>query len=343
MRVGIFGGSFNPPHLGHLNSLQTVAKKAGLDQIRVVPAAQNPLKIEIEGAGAEQRLEMTKLALQGWGAQFVVDDQEIRRGGKSYTIDTIKNIRKEVEAEDLFLILGMDQFDQFSSWKKYDKILSEANLIFTSRPGFQFPDSVEELPEYLKSLVADFDFNFIELNTGRSIQFIKLEDIAVSATQIRKNIRIGRNVSKMIPLSVETYIRDHNIYKTGDTKIKNYEQFTDFCAQVLYSRKALQVKGFDLRQMSAPSEFAIVCSGSSTRHTSSLGENLMKVVKEEFNLYPQNVEGVDEGRWVIMDYGALIVHVFYDYIRQEYSIEKLWNQAKEINLVEKPDFLNIQQ
>lgn len=332
MRVGIFGGSFNPPHMGHLNSLQTVLRKTGLDQIRVIPAAQSPLKIPIEGPTPEQRLEMTKLALQGWGPEFVVDDQEIKRGGKSFTIDTIKSLRKTVEAEDLFMIIGMDKLDELEQWKNAKDIIKEANLIVTSRPGFHFPQNEDELPQFLKAEVADFDFNFIELKSGRNIQFLKLEDVAASATELRKWIRISKNVSKFVPLSVESYIKANKIYQADGTRIKSYADFTTFCANVLFSRKAIQVRGFDLREMAAPSEFTLVASGTSTRHASSLAENLMRAVKEEFNIFPQSVEGVDEGRWVVIDYGSLIVHVFYDFVRQEYSIEKLWRDAKDMGL-----------
>lgn len=332
MRVGIFGGSFNPPHMGHLGSLQTVQKKAGLDQIRVIPAAQSPLKIQIEGPSPEQRLEMTKLALQGWGDSFLVDDQEIKRGGKSYTIDTIKNLRKTVDANDLYLIIGMDQFEDFALWKNYADILKEANLIVTSRPGFQFPGSEGDLPDFLKKEVLEFDFNFIELKTGRNVQFIKLDEVNASSTELRKSVRIGRNVSKYIPLAVEKYLRENKIYHIPGEKIKDYAKFTEFCGNALFAKKAINVKGFDLRQMSAPSEFTIVASGTSTRHASSLAETLMRAVKEEFNVYPQSVEGTDEGRWVVVDYGSLIVHLFYDFVRQEYSIEKLWSEAKDLNL-----------
>ncbi len=332
MRIGIFGGSFNPPHMGHLTSLQTVLKKSGLDKIHVIPAAQNPLKIQIEGPTPEQRLEMTKLALAGWGNQLFVDDQEIKRGGKSYTIDTIKNLRKTTEANDLYLILGMDQFEDFGQWKNYSEILKEANLIVTSRPGFRFPDSEGELPDFLKKEVLEFDFNFIELKTGRNVQFLKIEDVQISATELRKWVRIGKNVSKFVPLSVEAYLRENKIYQTPGDRIKDYAKFTEFCGAALFSKKAIAVRGFDLRKMSAPSEFTIVASGTSTRHASSLAENLMRTVKEEFNIYPQSVEGVDEGRWVVVDYGSLIVHLFYDFVRQEYSIEKLWKDAVDLNL-----------
>ncbi len=336
MRVGIFGGTLNPPHMGHLGSLQTVLKKAGLDEIRVTPAFQSPLKIPIEGPTAEQRLEMTKLALQGFDKAFKVDDQEIRRGGKSYTIDTVKNLRKDVDANDLYLIIGMDKLEEFESWKSASELLKEVNLIVTSRPGFRFPDSPEELPAFLKKEVLEFDFNFIELKTGRNIQFVKIEDVPVSSTELRKWIRMGKNTSKFIPLSVETYIKENKLYKNQGDRVKDYAEFTKTCANILFSKKAIAVRGYDLRSMAAPSEFALVASGTSTRHASSLAENVMKAVKEEFNLYPQSVEGVDEGRWVVIDYGSLMVHVFYDYVRQEYSLENLWREAKDMGFLD-PD------
>lgn len=127
MKVGIFGGTFNPPHMGHLTSLQLVSKKLGLQKINVVVAAQNPLKVAIEGPTPEQRLEMTREALKGWGDLFFVDDQEIKRGGKSFTIDTVKNLRKNVSAEDLFLIVGMDKLEELQQWKDISEIIKECN------------------------------------------------------------------------------------------------------------------------------------------------------------------------------------------------------------------------
>lgn len=334
MRIGIFGGTFNPPHLGHLNSLQLVQKKVGLQKVYVVPASHNPLKIELEGPTPEQRLEMTRLALQGWGENFVVDDQEIQRGGKSFTIDTVKNISKKETGNELFLIIGLDNFEGFDRWKKFADILENCSLIVTSRPGFEFPQSLEELPEKLRDLVADFDFNYIELKSGKSIQFVRLEDIDASSTQLRKWLRVGKNVEKYIPLSVEQYVKSHDVYKGKGLKVTSYEKFTQFCADELFSKKAIQVRAFDLRKLSAPSEYALIASGTSSKHTTSLAENLIRSVKEEFNLLPQSIEGTVEGRWVVVDYGSLIVHVFYDFVRQEYSLEKLWQTAAEMPLKE---------
>lgn len=331
MKIGIFGGSFNPPHNGHFNSMLTVAKKLGLQKVIVVPTNQNPLKIPIEGPTPNQRFEMTKLAVESWGGVLEVSDIEIRRGGKSYTIDTIKELRKNYSADELFLIIGLDQFQELESWRKPEEILTESNLVVTSRPGFDLPTAKEELPKFVQDLVADYDFNFVELKSGRSIQFISLEDVLVSGTQLRKWIRIGKNVQKYLPLAVENYIKENGIYKGLASRIGDYEKFAHFCGRVLLDKKAINVKAFDLRKMSAPSEFTLVASGTSTRHAASLGENLMAAVKEEFNVFPQAVEGLDEGRWVVVDYGQLMIHVFYDFVRTEYSIESLWKDAKSMH------------
>jgi nicotinate (nicotinamide) nucleotide adenylyltransferase len=332
MKIGIFGGSFNPPHNGHINSLQTVSKKFGLQKIHVVPAAQNPLKTPVEGPTPEQRLELTRLAFDQYGETYFVDDQEIKRGGQSYTIDTVMNLRQTYKAEDLFVIVGADKFEELSQWKDYQKILTEANLIVTTRPGYEIPESLEEMPGFLKPLVAEFDFNFIELNTGRSIQFITLRDVEVSSTEVRKYLRSGRPVEKYLPLSVESYAKEHKLYRNLGDRIGDYQKFTEFCANFLFSKKGIMVKGYDLTKMSAPSEYAVIASGTSTRHAASMAENLVVAVKEEYNVLPQSVEGLDEGRWVLVDYGSLIIHLFYDFVRQEYSLENLWRQGIDLGL-----------
>lgn len=331
-KVGIFGGSFNPPHLGHINAVTAVAKKLGLKKVHIVPAAQNPMKVPIDGATPEQRLEMTRLAFSTYGDQFVIDDQEVKRGGKSYTIDTVKALRKDHTPDEMNVILGLDAFESIGGWKDLSKLLEETNFIVVTRPGSGLPDTLEELPEAIRPFVKDFDFNFVELKTGRSIQFIAIADIEVSGTDLRKKIRSGRNLEKLLPLPVEGYIKEHQLYKPLGEKVGDYEKFTHFCADFLNGKKSIMVRGFDLRAMQAPSEFTLVASGTSTRHASSLAENLITAVKDEYGLYPQSLEGADEGRWVLVDYGSLIVHIFYDFVRQEYRIEDLWKAGKEISL-----------
>ncbi len=332
MKIGIFGGSFNPPHNGHLNSITTVQRKMGFDKIHIIPNSQNPLKIPTELPDAKHRLEMCKKAFESYGSKFFVDDIELNRGGKSYTIDTIMELRKSYESKDLYLIIGADNFEQLPEWKNYKKIISEVNIVVTTRPGYEMPDSEESFPLYLKGLIAESDFGTVELTTGRSIEFLSLDDMDISSSELRKKLRIGRPAEKFLPLLVESYIKENSLYKSSASKIQDFKMFTDFCAQALFDKKAINVKGFDLKSISTTTDFSLICSGTSTRHASSLAENLILAVKNEFNVYPLGVEGTDEGRWVVVDYGPLIIHVFYDYVRQEYQLEELWKDGIELSI-----------
>jgi nicotinate-nucleotide adenylyltransferase len=332
MKIGIFGGSFNPPHNGHVNSLTTVQKKMGFDKIHIIPNSQNPLKIQTEAPAPEHRIEMARLAFSTYGKAFVIDDRELKRGGKSYTIDTIKELRKEHESKNLYLIIGADNFETFSEWKDYKKILEEVNLVVTTRPGYEIPETEDEWPDYLNGMVAESDFGALELTTGRSVEFITLEDLDISSSELRKKLRVGRPVEKYLPLSVESYIKANKIYRPTNEKITDYKKFTEFCAQVIFDKKGIAVRAFDLQKMGTTTDFTLIASGTSTRHASSMAENLTMAVKEEFNVLPQGVEGVDEGRWVVVDYGPLIIHLFYDYVRQEYNMEELWKEGTEITV-----------
>ncbi len=333
-KVAIFGGSFNPLHVGHINAIYAVYKAMNFDRIMVVPASQNPLKENIEGPTAEQRLEMVKIGLKD--AEFVeVDDQELKRGGKSYSVETVTHYSKEVAPDNLSLIIGIDQFENFDKWKDFDKILSLANLIVLSRPGFQFPFEIKDLPTGLQKLSTEMDRQFVQLKSERSIEFVQIKSSNVSASEVRKKLRSARNVDKLLPISVEEYIRAEGLYAPLHEKIGDYETFTHFCADVLFSRKAIAVKGYNLKGLEAPTDFTLIASGTSTRHASSLAENLVMAVKEEFNIRPQAIEGLTEGRWIVLDYGILIVHIFYDFVRQEYHLEDLWATAKPLNIVEK--------
>jgi nicotinate-nucleotide adenylyltransferase len=333
-RIGIFGGTFNPVHLGHLNGVLTVARKQKLNKVFVVPTRENPLKSLVDGPTPEQRLEMVKIAFDSHQDIVEVDEQEILRPGPSYTIDTLRNYAKTYSPEQLFLMIGADQLETFDQWKDYEEILTIANLLVTTRPGTDLPHTAEELPTGLQKIVDVFERNFMQLQTGRYIEFVRLEDLDISATDIRRRLRSNRTTLKQLSLSVEEYIKAHGLYAPIGPKIGDFGKFTNFCADVLFARKALQVTAFDLREVEAASEFVLIASGTSTRHATALAENIVRQVKDEYGVFPQSIEGMGEGRWVLLDYGSLIVHVFYDFVRQEYRIEDLWRKGREIPLVD---------
>jgi nicotinate-nucleotide adenylyltransferase len=323
-RVGVFGGTFDPFHYGHLNSMQAVSEHFGLDKVKAVPSFASPLRVQTQGSTPEQRVEMLRRGIQGAGNLIEIDTREIERGGVSYTIDTLKSYADE--ATHLFLIVGMDQFLKFDQWKDFARILEMADLIVTSRPGMDLPYSLDEWPMAVRGLVADFDSKQALLKSGRTVYFYQLEDVEASGTEIRKKIRFGQSVHTLIPPGVEEYIREQKLFESVSRNIGDFEKFTKFCEKVLIDKGGINVLTFDLRDQSAPSEFTLICSGSSTRHTTALAEHLIREIKKEYGVWPESLEGQGEGRWVVADYGSLIVHTFYDFVRQEYRLEELWTK-----------------
>lgn len=329
--VAIYGGTFDPFHMGHVYCIQTLLEKTKIEKIYVVPANQNPLKDPVEGPTAQQRADMVRVGLQDFDT-VTVDDQEIERGGKSFTIDTVEKYLEEYSADQLHLVVGLDEFYQLHKWKDFGKLLESCNFIVVSRPGNMLPFSKDDLPEPLRPYIDVLDRNFVALTTGRTVEFLRVKGIDVAATEIRKYLKTGRTVDKFLDIRVEDYIKKHNIYPLIGPKVGDYRQFTEFCADRLFNRKALNLRALDLNALATPSDFVIITSGTSKRHTQSLGEWVLREVKNQFGLNPLSIEGMEEGRWVLIDYGQLIIHIFYDYVRMEYNLESLWKTGQDLKL-----------
>ncbi len=333
-RIGIFGGTFDPLHFGHLNSIQTVLDELKLDEIRVIPANQSPNRPATEGPTPKQRLEMVRRGIEGMDPKIQMDDIEVARGGISFTIDTVKALSKSLKGHQLVLIIGVDQFENFEKWKNYEDLLGKVELVVTSRPGSPLPSSVDDYPSGIKSLVKKAEKGGALLKTGYKLRFLQLRDVEVSATEIRRRFRAKESIKDLIPEAVEKYVRSQGLYESLGSRIGDFEKLTRFCSQALRSKSGVNIQAYDLRALQHPSEFTIVASGTSSRHAQSLAETLMKAVKDQYGVWPQSVEGLKEGRWVVVDYGSLIVHVFYDYVRNEYRLEELWREANEMRLEE---------
>jgi nicotinate-nucleotide adenylyltransferase len=328
-KVGFFGGNFDPFHYGHLNSILQVAEQLDLDQVRVVPASISPLRIQTQSSTPEQRLEMLKRGVADHSELIEIDTREIERGGLSYTIDTIESFLKEQPSNEVTLIIGMDQFWKFDQWKSFDKILTLVDLAVTTRPGMELPYSLEEWPLGVRNLVSDYDTKQAMLKSGKTIHFVQLDDVEASGTEIRRKIRINQDVQTLVAPPVEDYIRTNKLYETVQNSIGDFEKFAAYCEKIITEKGGVNVKTFDLRDRSAPSEFTVIASGTSTRHATALAEHVMKEVKKDYGVWPENIEGQGEGRWIVTDYGALIIHTFYDFVRQEYRLEDLWTRRSK--------------
>ena len=145
-------------------------------------------------------------------------------------------------------------------------------------------------------------------------------------------MRLGQSIQHLVPLPVADLIQEKGLYESVAKNIGDFEKFTRFCAQHLKDKGGINVRAFDLTKMEAPTDFTLIASGTSTRHATSIAESLVKEVKKEYGIWPQGIEGTTEGRWIVVDYGSLIIHSFYDFVRNEYRLENLWKDGTELSL-----------
>jgi nicotinate-nucleotide adenylyltransferase len=189
MKLGLFGGSFDPIHLGHLLVAQAAREEAGLDRLFFIPAAQSPFKPENKPTPANERLRLLRLALVGktW---CEIDEQEIKRGGVSYSIETVRNYVKRFPQAQLFYLIGADHVAQLPKWRDAQELARCVEFIVIPRPG-QAPSI------------------FPEPFRGRTLTGFPL---GVSSSQIRARVKSGLPIEHLVPGTVVEAIRNNRLY-----------------------------------------------------------------------------------------------------------------------------------
>jgi len=217
MKVGIFGGTFNPVHIGHLRAAEEVRDILRLDRIFFIPSGRPPLKTR-EIAPAEHRYEMLRRAIRG-NPFFHLSDVECRKNRKSYTVDTLKELYALHPHDRFFFMLGIDAFLDIPNWWRPEELVSITDFIVVSRPGFRFSE-MRGSP-YLKegkSLLSDIDrsrnaTNVIKLKSKRYAILLALTPFGISSTHIRRLLNQGRSTKYLLPPAVQSYIITHKLYK----------------------------------------------------------------------------------------------------------------------------------
>lgn len=214
-RIGLFGGTFNPIHLGHLRTVREVQEAYSLERIIFIPSANPPHKNLNNLASADDRLQMIKLAICQI-SDFDVSDVELHREGPSYTIDTIQYFLSVYPKDtQVFLIIGHDAFFEIHTWKSYLKIFLLVPLIIMTRPGTK---PVKAFEQYLKQTISDgYQFEksiqaYIHPHQ-QTVYSFEPTQIDISSTQIRKLIQSGRSIQFLTPEMVEGYIRQKGLYQ----------------------------------------------------------------------------------------------------------------------------------
>jgi len=190
MKLGIFGGTFDPPHMGHLIVAEHVREELGLDRVVFIPCSIPPHKRENDITPGPHRLEMVKLAIEGNPA-FDVSDMELVRGGVSYTVETLVDFSRRLPDWQLFFLVGMDNIGEFQTWLQPERILELAAIVVMKRPGYEFPG---ELP-VPDAIVCE------------------VPDIEIASRVIRDRVRKGRSIRHLVPDSVFGFIVEKNLYR----------------------------------------------------------------------------------------------------------------------------------
>jgi nicotinate-nucleotide adenylyltransferase len=214
-KLGIFGGTFNPVHYGHLRACEEVREAISLREIIFVPSGNPPLK-DRELASAEHRYEMTKLAAES-NPFFRISDIECSRQGKSYTVETINTLRQDYKGDDFYLILGIDSFLELPAWHQPERLMELTNFAVMSRPGFSF-SSLHSRIEADMSALSELDTGKLQsyqtvLKGSSKVFLLNVTPIGISATGIRRLVKDGMGIKYLLPEAVESYIISNKLYK----------------------------------------------------------------------------------------------------------------------------------
>ena len=221
MRIGLFGGTFNPVHFGHLRAALEIREGFGLDEVILIPASLPPHKIPLEVADAADRMQMLNLALENISG-LKLSDVELKRSGPSYTIDTVQHLRQKLPDQSrIYLIMGIDAFLEIDTWKSYNELLERIPFIIISRPnagnsGINY--GWKRLEDYLTLKISgDYVFsesqNCYRAKDKQPVYIYEVTGLNISSTRIRSLISEGRPVRFLVPQKVAHFIKSKGLYK----------------------------------------------------------------------------------------------------------------------------------
>jgi nicotinate-nucleotide adenylyltransferase len=220
MHIGLFGGTFNPVHIGHLRAALEVKEGFDLDQVILIPAALPPHKMPGDVADAADRLHMLNQALED-SPGLTISDVELKRSGPSYTIDTVQHFKRTLPDQSrIYLIMGMDAFLEIDTWKSYDELLLQIPFIIINRPksGSAVSDSGWKFMENFLASKISADYVFSESQScyraqnKQPIYVFEVTSLDISSTRVRNLSNTGRSIEYLVPQKVAEFINSKGLY-----------------------------------------------------------------------------------------------------------------------------------
>ncbi|MFA5904964.1 MAG: nicotinate-nucleotide adenylyltransferase [Desulfobacula sp.] len=215
MKIGLFGGTFNPFHNGHIGIIEHVKKAFSLEKIFIIPSATPPHKPDTGLAPADDRFEMVKQGIEDREG-FIVSDKELTRKGPSFTIDTLWEFKKDLgEKADLFLLMGSDAFFDIPTWRQMDRIFESVNIIVMLRGHFENHEAFASfIDEHIsKGYIFNKTDNGFFHKTKQKISLCRVPRIDISSTMIRERVKYGKPIEGLVPAGVLKIIHEKELYQ----------------------------------------------------------------------------------------------------------------------------------
>ncbi len=313
--IGILGGTFNPPHIGHLFMAQEAFDQLDLERVVLLPVAVPPHKEAREDPGGAARVELCRLAVAG-DERLGVSTLEVDRGGASFTVDTLRELHELHPEHDLTFIVGGDMAHSLPAWREPEAILALARLAVAEREGVRREDVARRLEAAARRRSCDVlrhaEDRRVVLGHPPARRRTAADPVP-GAGRGRRGDRAAQPVS----------------HSSGEAcrMTMSPERLATTIAAHAADRKAIDIVALDLRSVAGYTDFFVICSGNTDRQTKAIHDAIHKGLKDEHGLLPRRVEGASEARWILMDYLDVVVHVFTPDTRDFYRLEALWGDV----------------